>query len=169
MVEFTSREHLQPSLLDRLTDNAPDRLQDPPDQQSLTITQLRQGVLRDLGWLFATTRLEALESFDLAPEAARSVINYGLPGFTGLTHSGGAAAGLEAAITDAIRVFEPRILPETLKVKLRGLQADNPDGALVFEIHGELWAQPVPLRILLETSIEPETQNVSVVESRKRG
>ncbi|MFC7539474.1 hypothetical protein ACFQU2_08400 [Siccirubricoccus deserti] len=63
MVEFTSREHLQPSLLDRLTDNAPDRLQDPPDQQSLTITQLRQGVLRDLGWLFATTRLEALESW----------------------------------------------------------------------------------------------------------
>jgi type VI secretion system protein ImpF len=169
MVQFTGREHLQPSLLDRLTDNAPDRLHDPSDQQSLSMIQLRQSVLRDLAWLFSTTRLEALEGMELTPEAKRSVLNYGLPGFAGLTHPAGRVVGLEAAIADAIRIFEPRILPESLRVRLRGVEADSPDGALVFEIHGDLWAQPVPVRIMLETAIDPNTQNVSVTEARNRG
>lgn len=169
MVEFSSREHLQPSLLDRLTDNAPDKLVDPPDQSTLSLQQLRSSVLRDLSWLFASTRLETLEDLDMAPEARRSVLNYGLPAFAGLTTGGNRIATLENAIVEAIRIFEPRILRDTLRVKLRGLAADDPDGALVFEIQGELWAQPVPLRILLETAIEPETNTVSVVESRNRG
>jgi type VI secretion system protein ImpF len=168
MVEFSSREHLQPSLLDRLTDNAPDRLVDPPDQSTLTMAQLRNSVLRDLSWLFASSRLDALEDLDAAPEARRSVINYGLPAFAGLTTTGNRVALLESAVLEAIRVFEPRILRDTLRVKLRGVEGDSPDGAVVFEIQGELWAQPVPLRILLETAIEPETNTVSVVEARNR-
>ncbi|WP_149537980.1 type VI secretion system baseplate subunit TssE [Siccirubricoccus phaeus] len=169
MVEFSSREHLQPSLLDRLTDNAPDTLRDPPDQSMLTLAQLRNSVLRDLAWLFATIRLEVLEELDGLNEVRRSVLNYGLPAFTGLTSGGNRIAQLENAIAEAIRFFEPRILRDTLKVKLRGLQNASADGALVFEIQGELWAQPVPLRILLETAIEPESNTVSVVEARARG
>ncbi|MCO6415515.1 type VI secretion system baseplate subunit TssE [Siccirubricoccus sp. KC 17139] len=169
MVEFSSREHLQPSLLDRLTDNAPENSRDPPDQSMLSMAQLRASVLRDLAWLFATTRLEVLEELDGLQEVRRSVLNYGLPAFTGLTSGGNRIAQLENAIAEAIRVFEPRILRDTLRVKLRGLQNDSADGALVFEIQGELWAQPVPLRILLETAIEPESNTVSVVEARARG
>ena len=169
MVEFSSREHLQPSLLDRLTDNAPDQTREGSDNQVLSMSQLRQSVLRDLSWLFATTRLEVVTTEDLPPYAAKSVINYGLPGFTGLSQASERSSGLEAAITEAIRTFEPRILSETLRVRLRGKDDDLADGALVFEIQGELWAQPVPVRIILQTTIDPQTQAAAVVESRNRG
>ena len=36
--------------------------------------------------------------------------------------------------------------------------------ALVFEIEGELWAQPVPVQLFLETAIEVETRLAVVTE-----
>ena len=38
--------------------------------------------------------------------------------------------------------------------------------ALVFEIEGELWAQPVPQQLFLETTIEVETRLAVVTELR---
>ena len=48
MAELTLRERLQPSLLDRLTDLAPENRRESLDQQSLSTQQMRQAVLRDL-------------------------------------------------------------------------------------------------------------------------
>ncbi len=48
MSGLEGRERLQPSLLDRLTDLNPTAKRDGPDQQVLTMPQLRQAVLRDL-------------------------------------------------------------------------------------------------------------------------
>jgi type VI secretion system protein ImpF len=45
---------------------------------------------------------------------------------------------------------------------------DDPLPALVFEIEGELWAQPVPQQLFLETSIELETRRVVVNDARQR-
>jgi type VI secretion system protein ImpF len=36
---------------------------------------------------------------------------------------------------------------------------------LVFEIDGELWAQPIPLRMFLRTELDLETGKVSIAES----
>lgn len=169
MVEFSSREHLQPSLLDRLTDNAPDRKQEAIEQQSLTIAQFRNSVLRDIGWLLNTTRLDALEDLDTAPLAAKSTINYGIPAFAGMVNQQLLATALEGRIVDAIRTYEPRIKPETLRVRLRNVSIDAMPGMVSFEIEGELWARPVPLQLLLETSMDVETGLAVVVEKRPRG
>ena len=169
MAEATSRERLQPSLLDRLTDHAPDQRRESYDQQSLTMLQLRQAVLRDLAWLLNTTNLATSDDLDAAPLAARTTINFGIPGFTGLVRTSGKVASLEATIADAIRAFEPRIKPDTLRVRTRQLREDAAVPALVFEIEGELWAQPVPQQLFLETSIELETRLAVVTETRKRG
>ena len=55
MAELTAQERLQPSLLDRLVDNAPDEKRESDDKRTLTKQALRQAVLRDLGWLFNAT------------------------------------------------------------------------------------------------------------------
>jgi predicted component of type VI protein secretion system len=39
--------------------------------------------------------------------------------------------------------------------------------ALVFEIEGELWAQPVPVKLFLETTINVETRLAVVTETRE--
>ena len=168
------RERLQPSLLDRLTDNAPDSKREAVDQQSLTMQQLRQAVLRDLAWLLNTTNLRTSEDLPAAPLAVRSTLNFGIPGFIGLMQApsqggGGRGGGLEAMLTEAIRAFEPRIRPETVRVRARRQSEENALPALVFDIEGELWAQPVPQQLFLETSIELETRLAVVTDARVRG
>ncbi|HLB96704.1 MAG TPA: type VI secretion system baseplate subunit TssE [Acetobacteraceae bacterium] len=169
MSELASRERLQPSLLDRLTDDAPDHKRESLDQQSLSMQQLRRAVLRDLAWLLNTTNLVATDDLDGAPLAAKSTINFGIPSFAGLIGTARKVGSLESGIADAIRAFEPRIRADSLKVRLRPAQSDQPSAALTFEIQGELWAQPVPQQLFLETMIELETRMAVVTDAKVRG
>jgi|SRR5271163_4723009 len=169
MAELTGRERLQPSLLDRLSDDAPDHRRESFDQQTLTMPQLRQAVLRDLAWLLNTTNLAATEDLSAAPLAAQSTINYGVPGLAGMVSSASQFSSLETRIAEAIRAFEPRIRPETLKVRLRRGHEERPSPSVVFEIEGELWAHPVPEQLFLETAIELETRLAVVTDIGMRG
>jgi type VI secretion system protein ImpF len=169
MSELLGRERLQPSLLDRLTDNAPEHRKESFDQQTLTMPQLRQAVLRDLAWLLNTTNLSALEDLSATPLVAASTLNFGIPGFAGLAGTADRLAGLERGIADAIRVYEPRIRPDTLRVRLRERTEEDTSARLVFEIEGELWAQPVPQQLFLETALELETGLAVVTDARMRG
>jgi type VI secretion system protein ImpF len=168
MAEPTGRERLQPSLLDRLTDNAPDQRRESFDQQTLTMTQLRQAVLRDLAWLLNTTNLAATQDLSATPLAARSAINYGVPGLAGMVQDAGQLSSLETRIAEAIRSFEPRIRPETVQVALRRTTGERATTAVVFEIEGELWAQPVPEQLFIETAIELETRLAVVTDAGVR-
>lgn len=169
MAEPTGRERLQPSLLDRLTDEAPDHRRESFDQQTLTMPQLRQAVLRDLAWLLNTTNLAATDDLSAVPLAAGSTINYGVPGLAGMIGSADGLNSLETRIADAIRAFEPRIRPDTVKVRLRRGHEERASPAVVFEIEGELWAQPVPEQLFLETAIELETRLAVVTDTGMRG
>jgi type VI secretion system protein ImpF len=169
MAEPTGRERLQPSLLDRLTDNAPDQRRESFDQQTLSMQQLRQAVLRDLAWLLNTTNLAATDDLSATPLAAKATINFGVPSLAGMVSSAGEFNSLETSIADAIRAFEPRIRPETLKVRLRRGHEERPSPSVLFEIEGELWAQPVPEQLFLETAIELETRLAVVTDTGLRG
>lgn len=169
MAETTSRERLQPSLLDRLTDNAPESRRESFDQQTLTFPHLRQAVMRDIGWLLNTTNLATTDDLAGLPLAATSTVNFGVPGLAGLVGTTKRLNTLESGIADAIRAFEPRVRPETLVVRLREEGRDHPSPAITFEIEGELWAQPVPEQLFLETSIELETRLTVVTDTRTRG
>jgi type VI secretion system protein ImpF len=169
MVELASRERLQPSLLDRLTDNAPEHRRESLDLQSLSMQQLRQAVLRDLAWLLNTTNLATTEDLGDASLASKSTVNFGIPGFAGLVGTAQRLLGLESAIAEAIRVYEPRIRPASLKVKLRPSKDAEASASVTFEIQGELWAQPVPQQLFLETMIDLETRMAVVTDAKARG
>jgi type VI secretion system protein ImpF len=65
---------------------------------------------------------------------------------------------LERAVRQAILDFEPRILPNTLQVRALVELADlDHHNVIGIEIHGHLWAQPVPLELLIRTEIDLET------------
>ena len=164
MVEIAVRERLQPSLLDRLTDDAPDNGRDAPDQQTLSLPALKRAVLRDLAWLLNTTNLGTTEALDPHGQAVVSTVNFGIPGFTGLIAASGRMPVLETAIAEAILRFEPRIRPETLRVRVREQSEDTPAPSLIFVIEGELWAQPVPHALFLETAVELETRLATVTD-----
>jgi type VI secretion system protein ImpF len=164
LAELTHKERLQPSLLDRLTDNEPDKKQESREQRVFSLTRLREAVLRDLAWLLNTTNLEAGQDLADYPEVARSVLNYGMPDLSGMTVSGTDVTVLERALNRAIADFEPRILRNTLKVRLEVNESQMNHNAMTFLIEGELWAQPVPLRLFLRTEIDLDIGDVRVNE-----
>lgn len=163
MATLTTQEKLQPALLDRLVDDAADKSVEARETRLITGKRLRTAVLRDLAWLFNASRpSDAIDPVKL-PHAYRSVINYGLPALSGTTVSSISAGDLEARIRDAILVFEPRIIPDTLQVMavLSESVLDHHNQIQV-EIRGKLWAQPVPLEILLRTAVDLETNETIV-------
>ena len=158
-------DRLQPALLDRLRDDDPAAGVEAPEQRVVNRNRLREAVLRDLSWLFNTTRLAADQPLDDYPQARQSVINFGLPSLSGQTTSSIDAVSLEAEVRQAILDHEPRILPETLRVE--ALVSDDQlsqHNQISFRISGQLWAQPVPLELLLHTDIDLETGRVDVRE-----
>jgi type VI secretion system protein ImpF len=162
MVDLSLQERLQPSLLDRLTDNEPKKTQESRDERVLSTHQLRRNVLRDLVWLLNCANLSSSEDLDGFPEVKNSVLNYGLADMTGRTESTLDAETIEYALLEAVRTFEPRILPNTLKLRLLSKDERLNSNAIAFEIEGELWSQPVPQRLYLHTELDLEVSNVDI-------
>jgi type VI secretion system protein ImpF len=174
MAELTSRDRLQPSLLDRLIDQDPQQEREALDARVLTRQQLRAAVLRDLSWLFnairtepeaQSTRKDELALWRGAELARHSVLNYGMPAFSGITLSSMDTHAIEGEVTAAIKAFEPRIDPETLSVEIK-LDEGNHHNSMQLIIRGQMWSQPVPLELLLAADVDIETGNTRVRELR---
>jgi type VI secretion system protein ImpF len=162
--QLPQHDQLQPALLDRLTDEEPDKKLEPRLQRVISKRRLREAVLRDLAWLFNTTRLDANMDPLTLPNARRSVINFGLPALSGQTASTIEVPDLERAIRQAILDFEPRILPESLSVRAIETVGMDHHNVIGVQISGQLWAQPLPLELLVRTEIDLETGQVQVAD-----
>jgi type VI secretion system protein ImpF len=156
MADLTSREHLQPSLLDRLTDLNPTGKTDTLEERVMSLRRLKESLIRDLEWLLNTGRLEISQDLDDFPEVRKSVLNFGIPDISGVSLSHQDRASLEREIQQAILDFEPRILPGTLKVSVALNDDEMNETTLVFEIQGEMWWQPVPERFYLRATLDVE-------------
>ena len=167
MAELNLRERLQPSLLDRLTDDNRGSQRESRERWVLTLQQLRSAVLRDLSWLLNTDNLHTAE-LAAHPHVAQSVLNYGFPDLSGLTATNVKATELTRVVRQVIRDFEPRLLPNSVQVKAVVSEDQYNPNAVTFEIKADLWAQPVPVDLLLRTEIDLETGQVTVRERSTR-
>jgi type VI secretion system protein ImpF len=165
MANLRAQDRLQPALLDRLTDDEPGSSVESGESRVINRNRLRELVLRDLAWLFNATAPGSAIDWSAAAHARASVLNYGLPALSGQTASTIDPLVLQARVKQAILDHEPRILPESLLVEaiVSETQLDH-HNQVGFRITGQLWAQPVPLELLLHTDIDLETGRVSVRE-----
>jgi type VI secretion system protein ImpF len=160
MPELTVVEKLQPCLLDRLTDDEPKKSQESRAQRVISLQRYRQGVLRDLQWLFnASAHLpqEGQSTFSLEdyPEAFRSVINFGTRHLFGVMTPD--MRELERQLTKALYTFEPRILRNSLKIR-----SQLEGSVIALDVEGELWATPLPEHLHIKTRLDLETGHCSV-------
>ncbi len=172
------RDRLQPYLLDRLTDDAPTEREEGGGRKTATLSELRRRLLRDLEWLL-NTRLRDEEDSSLAGRelALKSVIRFGVEDMSGrsvMRLSGPSASRrLETAIRDAIKTYEPRIAPNTLRVRLiregdqHGSDAHHlaVAGQIVIEIAGEMFCQPANQPLLVRTRVDLESGDCEVGEA----
>lgn len=163
MAELALQDRLQPALLDRLADDEPDKKTEPRENRIVTKNKLRQGVLRDLAWLFNAINLGKSTDFSGMHYAEWSVINFGLPALSGQTVSALDTVQLESLIRQAIIHFEPRIAPASLQVEALITESQLGHHNLIsVQIRGDLWAQPIPVELLVRTEIDLETGQVEI-------
>jgi type VI secretion system protein ImpF len=167
MAELAPRERLQPSLLDRLSDDEPGTSVEPRERRILSLRTLREGVLRDLAWLLNSTNLLSVADVDKLPHVANSVLNYGVPDISGAAVSSLNVSKLERGIRQAIWDFEPRLMRSSVSVKALAAGAVD-HNKITFEIEADLWAQPYPERLYLKTELDLDRSSVVLTETDGR-
>jgi type VI secretion system protein ImpF len=165
MAELTPKERLQPSLLDRLTDDEPEQKLESRERRVLSSERLRESVRRDLSWLFNTANMATVIDLSQYPEIERSTLNYGLPDLAGRASANIDVATFERLIKKAILDFEPRLLKNSIKLKVLTDADEMSHNAVRFDIEAELWSDPLPLRLYLRTELDLETGDVVVSDS----
>lgn len=127
---------------------------------------LREAVRRDIEALFNTERFQSRPLLtdheetisgddppDLAdyPEARRSVVNYGVPPFSGRTSRDFDREALAREIRAVLAAFEPRLKESATRV---AVTAGGKAAGLTIEIDGLLIMSPAPERLRLKTMID---------------
>jgi len=121
-------------------------------------------VIRDLGWLLNSVSMDSVFDLSAYPEVAHSVLNYGLPDISGHTASSIDSSNLEKALQRVIYEFEPRIIQNSLKVKVHSDADDMSHNSLVFEIEGVVFGQPMPFQVVLRSELDLECGQFNVRE-----
>lgn len=159
MSKVREDQPLVPSVIDRLLDDDPDNQQELPKSRHQVLRELKQSVRRDLENLLNTRwRCELwppnLDELDL------SLVNYGIPDFTGVNMASKAERErLRMLIEQIVRKFEPRF--KTVKVTLLE-NSDSFDRTLRFRITALLYAEPAPEPVVFDSQLEPVTNDFSV-------
>lgn len=125
--------------------------------------RLRSELSRDLALLLNTVNLES--SFDFGPHdaARRSIINYGLPDIAHRTIDESGIADIDQEIRDALLLYEPRLVRESLHVE-RDKSIEVHELAVRFIVRADMVADPV--NVPVEFFAEMQAGSGKVVVSR---
>ena len=154
---------LVPSLLDRLIDEEPERVSETPASQNQILSDLRLSIRRDLENLL-NTRSPHFTIPEQYPELQKSVVNYGIPGLTGLDmESNKVRTRYIKEIEQVIRTFEPRFLEVKVIANNSSFKADR---TLSFRIEGLIQAYPAPEPVVFDSELEPSLGQFSIERIR---
>lgn len=151
--------HILPSVLDRLLDDAPDRLRESLHAHFQDVRQLKASVTRDLEALL-NARQELLTELPAEfIEVQRSLIVYGLPDFTNFTlrnlqHRNRIRQEIELAISR----FEPRL--ERTRAFIETEQGN--EQVLRFRIEAILRVDPAPEHVTFDALLQLNTHEYTV-------
>jgi type VI secretion system protein ImpF len=148
---------LRPSVFDRLLE--PKASAHP----EIGLRELKAAVARDLEWLLNTKSvLRKASGVDELPEARHSILTYGIPDFsTASWRSHSDAQRICAELGAAVRTFEPRLLPSTVRVTLLPTQSAD-DFRMRFRIEATLHVEPISEPVYFDSSVEMDTGAIQV-------
>ena len=160
VAELTSQERLQPALLDRLTDDEPATQHGAARGARAAASSscakrccaTWRGCSTPRGWSpIRRVRPDEVALWTEAPHARRSVLNFGLPALSGIT----AVVARQFAGLERRSAGHPRLRAAHRPEDARGRDRrstpalDSSQHHAASRSSGQLWAQPVPLELLL--------------------
>jgi type VI secretion system protein ImpF len=170
---------LTPTLFDKLVSNrAVDEATDPaaddgpstgPDGvfivkrlERFNERDMRDALMRDLGWLMNTVNMGSLTDLTDFPEVQKSVLNFGVPDLAGRSSQQRLVQTRGREMRDAIRMFEPRLNAQRLDVEAVADES-NPN-ALVYVIRSDIVSAVQVMPVQFKTEVEVETGAATVRE-----
>jgi len=154
---MAGNEQALPGLLDRFTASNSAQGQNSRVSAAATLRNYHQSVMRDLTWLLnAKASLDEDEAAEF-PDVGRSVVNFGTQDFCGVTASSLNLSEVEHELREAIEIFEPRIIPSTLTIRVVPSPEKSGVNLVTFEIRAEVWAVPFPEQVFIRTELDLET------------
>lgn len=158
---------VQPSVLDRLTDDNPRSATDPRVSYAESLELFRAGVKRDLEWLLNTRRTPDPASPDFT-ELSRSIFNYGVPDITSVSaDSPHARAQLLRDIEATLSLFEPRL--ENVRISLIEQEGEARRRELRFVVEATLRLDPTPENIVFDTVLHYSSGEIEVSRGSRTG
>ena len=162
MAETAPQDRLQPFLLQRLKDDQPDARQESRERRVISPAEYRRTLLEDLTALLNSGNHVPAEQLARHPEAAKSVINFGVTELAGTTASGKTGDLVAKMVQNAIALFEPRVLKQTLQVRAVDVVDAAGSHVVELEIRGEIWNVPAPESLYVRTAVDLETGRVEL-------
>lgn len=169
MTDIAPSDRLQPFLLDRITDEAPEHRLESRERRILSPRDYRKAVLRDLRWLLNAASHPESDGFGDYEGVAESVINFGMADFAGVTASSISPRTIEQRVKEAILRFEPRVLRRSLQVTTVQSAAADSSQVVQVEIRGEVWNLPVPEVLYIRTEVDLDTGRCQLVDPSHAG
>jgi type VI secretion system protein ImpF len=123
--------------------------------------ELRAVIQRDIAWILNDIQFEAAVPLDDYPEVRTSIVNQGLPELVGRTITNDTMARRSAEITAALRAFEQRLRPDTIRVAFDTSRIAT-ENKLHFTISGEIRNALEESWVRFETTVDLDDGRVEV-------
>jgi type VI secretion system protein ImpF len=130
-------------------------------RSSVSDAMLRQELAHDLTTLLNTVHLEAADNLANLDHVRRSILNYGVPDLTRITADDIVADGLASQIVDLLRKFEPRLVPDTIRVKPEA-RPDDAAGLIRYHVTADMISTPVDIAVEFIADVEAGSGKMKV-------
>lgn len=159
----TKRKAFLPCLLERLLDDEPKKSTEAWDRYHFDAKAMRTMIQRNIIDILNTANIEERLSKHKHKEVAASVMNFGISPLVGGYSTPHNWTLIERIIREALLRFEPRLIPESIMIGLKGDQKSPMcNGIIQFEIRALVKWQPQPFDLCLDARYESETDSASL-------
>lgn len=151
---------VQPSILDRLTDEEPRVSSDPRITYAESLRRFKYSVQRDLEWLLNTRRTPMLAGEDYS-ELRASLYHYGVPDITALSADAiESRVELRRQLEEALTTFEPRLT--NVEISIVEQEGEARRRELRFVVEATLRLDPTPEQVMFDTVLHFSSGQIDV-------
>jgi type VI secretion system protein ImpF len=151
---------VQPSVLDRLTDDDPRVQTDRHVSYADSLRAFKAAIQRDLEWLLNTRRTPTPAPAGFT-ELRTSLFHYGVPDITSISRdSSDAHDALLKHVDDALAMFEPRLM--NVRISTVDQEGEAHRRELRFVVEATMRLDPTPEQVRFDTVLHFSTGEIDV-------
>lgn len=163
MASHGSRVRFQPTIFDRLFDNAPQHTSETDPLRGWGIEELKDHVARDLEALLNSRNATSADGLREFPVSQSSLLTYGMGDFVGRSLANPADRSFICSTLErAIKLHEPRLREVSVSLVVN----DSAVNVLHFSIGALLIVEPAQEPVSFDAMLQPTTQRYSVGRGR---